>query len=78
MRDGHFLNQWGPQVIQLPAGIIEGSDGKTYRSRLLVGEPNKNEKKICDPCDNKCNSQQILKVIYNLIFSFYEKRNAIF
>lgn len=35
MRMGHFLAQWGPESIQLTDGMIQGTDGKMYRSRPL-------------------------------------------
>ncbi|KAL2713147.1 MATH and LRR domain-containing protein PFE0570w-like [Vespula squamosa] len=35
MRMGHFLTQWGPESIQLTEGMIQGTDGKMYRSRPL-------------------------------------------
>ncbi|XP_026481574.1 uncharacterized protein LOC113388408 [Ctenocephalides felis] len=35
-RMGHFLNQWGPEAIQLTEGTIRGSDGKFYKSRKEV------------------------------------------
>jgi len=39
MRMGHFLSQWGPEVVQLTDGMIKGKDGQTYRSRLIAKEP---------------------------------------
>ncbi|KAL6257055.1 hypothetical protein P5V15_011990 [Pogonomyrmex californicus] len=35
LRTGHFLTQWGPEMIQLTDGLIRGKDGQMYRSRLL-------------------------------------------
>ncbi|XP_048514989.1 uncharacterized protein LOC125501904 [Athalia rosae] len=39
MRMGHFLNQWGPEAIQLTEGVIKGTDGQMYRSRALPTSP---------------------------------------
>ncbi|XP_033231365.1 uncharacterized protein LOC117182319 isoform X2 [Belonocnema kinseyi] len=58
MRIGNFNNQWGPQVVQLSEGFIEGSDGKMYRSRLLAGEYGPKKQIFCEPCDNRCNIEQ--------------------
>ncbi|KAK9300709.1 hypothetical protein QLX08_006734 [Tetragonisca angustula] len=44
MRMGHFLTQWGPEIIQLTEGVIKGTDGKMYKSRRI---PNKMD--ICGP-----------------------------
>ncbi|KAK2579363.1 hypothetical protein KPH14_000983 [Odynerus spinipes] len=35
MRMGHFLTQWGPETVQLTDGMIQGTDGKMYRSRPM-------------------------------------------
>ncbi|XP_015436759.1 PREDICTED: uncharacterized protein LOC107192080 [Dufourea novaeangliae] len=32
-RMGHFINQWGPEVVQLTEGMVKGTDGKMYRGR---------------------------------------------
>ncbi|XP_043515671.1 glutamine-rich protein 2-like [Frieseomelitta varia] len=37
-RMGHFLTQWGPEIVQLTEGVIKGTDGKIYKSRRI---PNK-------------------------------------
>ena len=63
MRIGHFINQWGPQVVQLSEGFIEGTDGQMYRSRLMVDGTNGKKQVICEPCDNRCNVQRTSKVI---------------
>ncbi|XP_012218727.1 glutamine-rich protein 2-like isoform X2 [Linepithema humile] len=34
-RMGHFLTQWGPEIIQLTDGLIKGKDDQMYRSRLM-------------------------------------------
>lgn len=39
MRMGHFLTQWGPEAIQLTEGVIRGTDGQMYRSRMLPNSP---------------------------------------
>ncbi|XP_046141438.1 glutamine-rich protein 2-like [Osmia bicornis bicornis] len=38
MRVGHFLTQWGPEIIQLTEGMIKGTDGKMYKSRPMPGK----------------------------------------
>ncbi|XP_078052117.1 uncharacterized protein LOC144478238 [Augochlora pura] len=35
MRMGHFISQWGPEVVQLTEGMVKGTDGKMYRGRPL-------------------------------------------
>lgn len=35
---GHFLTQWGPEVVQLTEGVVKGSDGKMYKSRPMPGK----------------------------------------
>jgi len=35
---GHFLTQWGPEIVQLTDGLIQGKDGQMYRSRLMPGK----------------------------------------
>ncbi|CAD1473240.1 unnamed protein product [Heterotrigona itama] len=44
MRMGHFLTQWGPEIIQLTEGMIKGTDGRMYKSRRI---PNKVD--VCGP-----------------------------
>ncbi|XP_061932111.1 uveal autoantigen with coiled-coil domains and ankyrin repeats protein [Apis cerana] len=48
MRVGHFLTQWGPEIIQLTEGMIKGTDGRMYKSRRM---PEKID--VCGPayCD---------------------------
>nr|XP_003705842.1 PREDICTED: uncharacterized protein LOC100883897 [Megachile rotundata] len=49
MRMGHFLTQWGPEIIQLTEGMIKGTDGKMYKSRPMPGKFD-----VCGPgyCDD--------------------------
>ncbi|XP_076299008.1 uncharacterized protein LOC143217998 isoform X3 [Lasioglossum baleicum] len=35
MRMGHFITQWGPEVVQLTEGMVKGTDGKMYKGRPL-------------------------------------------
>ncbi|CAL7944833.1 unnamed protein product [Xylocopa violacea] len=35
MRVGHFLTQWGPEIVQLTEGMIKGTDGKMYKGRRV-------------------------------------------
>lgn len=74
MRNGNFINQWGSQVFELPAGNIKGSDGKTYYSRPVINGNNQIEQKICEPCDNKCYSKPPSKE--NLISQPKEQSNS--
>ncbi|XP_076627618.1 uncharacterized protein LOC143344903 [Colletes latitarsis] len=37
-RVGHFLTQWGPEIVQLTEGMVRGTDGKMYRSRPMPGK----------------------------------------
>ncbi|OAD56392.1 Glutamine-rich protein 2 [Eufriesea mexicana] len=50
MRVGHFLTQWGPEIVQLTEGMIKGTDGKMYKSRRM---PDKID--VCGPayCDER-------------------------
>ncbi|XP_017797557.1 PREDICTED: uncharacterized protein LOC108578690 [Habropoda laboriosa] len=50
MRMGHFINEWGPEIIQLTEGMIKGTDGRMYRSRRV---PDKID--VCGPayCDDR-------------------------
>ena len=38
MRMGHYLSQWGPEVVQLTEGVVKGTDGRMYRSRQMLGK----------------------------------------
>ncbi|XP_049798874.1 tropomyosin-1, isoforms 33/34-like [Schistocerca nitens] len=38
-RVGHFLEQWGPEAIQLLEGGVKGTDGRMYKARGKVGSP---------------------------------------
>lgn len=38
MRMGHYLSQWGPEVVQLTEGMVKGTDGRMYRSRQMLGK----------------------------------------
>ncbi|XP_050496443.1 glutamine-rich protein 2-like isoform X1 [Bombus huntii] len=50
MRVGHFLTEWGPEIIQLTEGMIKGTDGKMYKGRRM---PDKID--VCGPtyCDER-------------------------
>ncbi|XP_026297181.1 glutamine-rich protein 2 [Apis mellifera] len=61
MRVGHFLTQWGPEIIQLTEGMIKGTDGRMYKSRRM---PEKID--VCGPA--YCDLPSVI-VIYAL-FSF--------
>ncbi|XP_053976484.1 glutamine-rich protein 2-like [Hylaeus volcanicus] len=37
-RVGHFITQWGPEIVQLTEGVVKGTDGKMYRSRPMPGK----------------------------------------
>ena len=70
MRIGHFINQWGPQVVQLSEGFIEGTDGHIYRSRVMLDESNTKKQVACEPCDDKCEIQRDPS-IYKVLISLY-------
>ncbi|XP_026674704.1 glutamine-rich protein 2-like [Ceratina calcarata] len=44
MRVGHFLTQWGPEIVQLTEGMIKGTDGKMYKGRRML-----NKIDVCGP-----------------------------
>ncbi|CAK9805114.1 Glutamine-rich protein 2 [Anthophora plagiata] len=50
MRMGHFITEWGPEIIQLTEGMIKGTDGRMYRSRRV---PDKID--VCGPayCEDR-------------------------
>ncbi|PBC33802.1 Glutamine-rich protein [Apis cerana cerana] len=59
MRVGHFLTQWGPEIIQLTEGMIKGTDGRMYKSRRM---PEKID--VCGPayCDLPSDRQSAISV----------------
>ncbi|XP_076249340.1 uncharacterized protein LOC143188783 [Calliopsis andreniformis] len=58
MRMGHFLTQWGPEIVQLTEGTIKGTDGKMYKSRPMPGKFD-----VCGPtyCENGSGEAQPTK-----------------
>ncbi|XP_076664147.1 uncharacterized protein LOC143366725 isoform X2 [Andrena cerasifolii] len=48
MRMGHYLSQWGPEVVQLTEGMVKGTDGRMYRSRQMLGKFDDCEPAYCE------------------------------
>ncbi|RLU27465.1 hypothetical protein DMN91_001269 [Ooceraea biroi] len=64
IRVGHFLSQWGPEVVQLTDGLIRGKDRQTYRSRLMSGKLD-----VCGPAcwESQSSEEARLTVTMNAI-----------
>ncbi|XP_076227323.1 uncharacterized protein LOC116429748 [Nomia melanderi] len=54
MRMGHFISQWGPEVVQLTEGMIKGTDGKLYRGRPPPGKID-----VCGPAYCQDNGDEV-------------------
>ncbi|XP_034940713.1 uncharacterized protein [Chelonus insularis] len=53
MRMGHFLTDWGPEIIQLNKGTVRGADGQLYHCRPMPPGTT-NVPKVCGLDENVC------------------------
>ncbi|KAK0177824.1 hypothetical protein PV328_001833 [Microctonus aethiopoides] len=50
MRMGHFLAQWGPEVVEMTPGVVRGTDGQLYHSTPMpAGASAANYPDVCGP-----------------------------
>lgn len=63
---GHFLTEWGPEIIQLTEGMIKGTDGKMYKGRRM---PDKID--VCGPayCDERGDELRSSVIVLSTYFS---------
>ncbi|XP_076647145.1 uncharacterized protein LOC143355862 [Halictus rubicundus] len=73
MRMGHFISQWGPEVVQLTEGMVKGTDGKMYR-----GRPPPAKIDVCGPgyCDDYRSEAKSSVIIPSLSIGIKKKRSS--
>lgn len=69
MRVGHFLTEWGPEIIQLTEGMIKGTDGKMYKGRRMPDKIDVCGPAYCDERGDELRSSVIIRS-FHVFFSF--------